>query len=109
MPLKPKAFSNFSRAIHTVATEVRPDNEEQVKDIFSTNKQGQILARGKGMSYSDCCVNHQKTIVDTTRLNHLLSFDPSTGIAKEASHLQIYFYFIRTLYLRFYQVHYMQR
>lgn len=39
-----------------------------------------MLARGKGLSYSDCCVNDKGSIIDTSRLNHLLSFDDKTGL-----------------------------
>ncbi len=81
MKSKNQPFSNISHAINTMANTIRPDKEEQIKDIFSKNPNGGILARGHGLSYSDCCVNHKKTIVDTTRLNHILSFEPTTGIA----------------------------
>ena len=81
MKRKIQAFSNFTRAINTSATTVRPDKEEQLTEIFDTKHHFGILARGNGLSYSDCCVNHEEMIVDTTRLNHILSFDPSTGIA----------------------------
>jgi FAD/FMN-containing dehydrogenase len=81
MQRKIQAFSNFSRAINTSATTVRPDKEEQLNEIFNTNHRFGILARGNGLSYSDCCVNHEEMIIDTRRLNHILSFDPLTGIA----------------------------
>ena len=81
MQTKTQQFSNFSHAIHTTASTIRPDEEEHIKDIFPATAGQGILARGNGLSYSDCCVNHKKIIVDTTRLNHILSFDPATGIA----------------------------
>ena len=81
MQRKKQKFSNFSRSINTTASTVRPDKEEQIKDIFRALPNGGILARGNGLSYSDCCVNNQATIIDTTRFNHILSFDPDTGIA----------------------------
>ena len=80
MQRKTKPFSNFSRAINTTAKSVRPDDEEQLHAIFATHG-GSLLIRGNGLSYSDCCVNHKGTIVETSRLNHMLSFDTSTGIA----------------------------
>lgn len=81
MQSKNQLFSNFSRAIKTTANTVRPDNEEQIKDLFKALPNKRILARGNGLSYSDCCVNNKATIIDTTRLNHILSFDRDTGIA----------------------------
>lgn len=75
---KPKRLSNFSNAVKTSANCLRPENEEQISRIFIRNRN--VLARGNGVSYSDCCLNHQGTIVETTRLNHLLSFDEITGL-----------------------------
>lgn len=57
---------------------MRPDNEAQISKVFTHAPR--LLARGNGSSYGDCCVNHEGVIVDTTRLNHLLSFDEATGI-----------------------------
>lgn len=81
MQRKKKPFSNFTRAIHTLANSVRPDDEEQLSKILSSHHDNELLVRGHGLSYSDCCVNHNGTIIETTRLNHILSFDPETGIA----------------------------
>ena len=81
MKSKLKKFSNFSRAINTTSSCVRPDDEWQLESILKTNGSNGILARGNGLSYSDCCVNDQKTIIDTSRLNHIISFDPTTSIA----------------------------
>nr|HAT8712668.1 FAD-binding protein [Legionella jordanis] len=73
-----KTLSNFSNAVKTSAHCLRPDNEEQLGQVF--NQTDALLARGNGSSYGDCCVNHEGIIVDTTRLNHLLSFDRASGL-----------------------------
>lgn len=78
---KPRSFSNFSRAIHTRSTVVRPDNEQQLQAIATTSHAQGLLARGNGLSYSDCCVLNNGMVIDTSRLNHILSFDPLSGIA----------------------------
>jgi hypothetical protein len=79
MQTKPTSFSNFSRTLHIKSDAIRPAREEQLQDIMTANHS--LLARGSGLSYSDCCVSAKATIIDTSRLNHILSFDPSTGIA----------------------------
>ncbi len=79
MQRKKQPFSNFSRAIKTMAHSVRPDNEEQLSKIFMMHN-GDLLVRGNGLSYSDCCVNHKGMIIETSRLNNMLSFDTTTGI-----------------------------
>ncbi len=38
-----------------------------------------LLPRGLGRSYGDSCLNDQGTLLVTTKLNHLLSFDEATG------------------------------
>lgn len=75
-----KTLSNFSRAIRSQSTCFRPDNEWQVADIYNDQEVRNALARGQGLSYSDCCLNQGGIIIDCQRLNHLLSFDPSTGL-----------------------------
>jgi decaprenylphospho-beta-D-ribofuranose 2-oxidase len=81
MQHKTQSFSNFSRAIHTRSRTARPDHEEQLQSIDLTQYPAGVLARGNGLSYGDCCVLNQGTVIDTTRLNHILSFDPESGIA----------------------------
>ena len=56
---------------------LRPDHEE---DLIRYSGAEKILARGAGLSYSDSCFNENGYIIDTSRLNHFLSFDPETGI-----------------------------
>ncbi|HBI21504.1 MAG TPA: L-gululonolactone oxidase, partial [Legionella sp.] len=81
MQHKIQSFSNFTRAIHTRSKRVRPDHEEQLQAIATRAHERGLLARGNGLSYSDCCVLNQGTLIDTSRLNHLISFDPHSGIA----------------------------
>jgi decaprenylphospho-beta-D-ribofuranose 2-oxidase len=81
MRTKPSKFSNFSRTLHTAADSIRPEDETQIQTIFLKKSNNYLLARGSGLSYSDCCVNNNEVIVDTCRLNHILSFDSTTGIA----------------------------
>ncbi|VEG90673.1 FAD-binding oxidoreductase [Legionella spiritensis] len=77
---KHQRLSNFSRAIRTTAQCFRPDNEWQIADLFQESPNRTVLARGQGSSYSDCCVNNEGFVIDCSRLNHLLSFDKSTGL-----------------------------
>jgi decaprenylphospho-beta-D-ribofuranose 2-oxidase len=72
-----KTFITFGNAVATTAHCLRPENEEEISAILA--RSDNLLARGNGSSYGDCCVNQGGLVVDTTRLNHLLSFDPITG------------------------------
>lgn len=73
-------LSNFTQAIYTVSECFRPDNEKDLQAIISHLHNRYHLARGAGLSYSDCCLNHQGIIVNCQRLNHLLSFDEQSGV-----------------------------
>lgn len=41
-----------------------------------------LLPRGLGRSYGDSCLNDGGTLLDTTRLSHLIEFDPTTGLLR---------------------------
>lgn len=79
MRSKKKRLSNFSNAVHSHSDCFRPDNEKQIERILEKNPSN-FLARGNGSSYSDCCLNSRGLILDTSRLNHLLSFDEATEL-----------------------------
>ncbi|WP_244923630.1 FAD-binding oxidoreductase [Legionella birminghamensis] len=72
-------FGNFAHNLQTESKCFRPDTEKQIEDLQLSAKDS-ILARGAGTSYNDCCLNDQHSILDTTRLNHFLSFDSVTGL-----------------------------
>lgn len=50
------------------------------QDIFDQDHK--VLPFGLGRSYGDVCHNNNGTIIDTTKLNHFISFDKNTGILK---------------------------
>ncbi|EHL31618.1 FAD-binding oxidoreductase [Legionella drancourtii] len=72
--------SNFSRALSSQASCIRPDNEQQLADYMATHQQQSLLIRGSGLSYNDSCFNTNGTLVDSSRFNHLIRFDTETGI-----------------------------
>ncbi|WP_019217472.1 FAD-binding oxidoreductase [Legionella tunisiensis] len=74
---KNKQLSNFSHAVQTTSDCFRPDNEQQIQSLLTAKEN--LLARGNGSSYGDCCLNNDGGIVDTRRLNHFLSFDELSG------------------------------
>lgn len=75
-----KSLSNFSQAIHTHSQCYRPDNEWQLPLLFNQSPMPNILARGQGLSYGDCCLFDNGKVIDCSRLNHLLSFDVTNGL-----------------------------
>ncbi|WP_131781277.1 FAD-binding oxidoreductase [Legionella gresilensis] len=77
MRSKKMLFSNFTQAVSSNSECYRPEREPQLAALFNyiQNTDKTLLARGKGLSYSDCCLNQNGIIVDTSRFNHFLSFD----------------------------------
>ena len=49
---------------------------------FAREKNLTVLARGRGYSYADMILNDQNLILNTTQMNKILSWDPSTGIIR---------------------------
>lgn len=47
-----------------------------------------ILPRGYGRSYGDSCLNKDGLLLDTTELNHIIDFNPKTGILKAEAGIQ---------------------
>ena len=75
-----KTLSNFTRAVYSQSPCFRPENESQLQAIATELTPQTPLARGAGLSYSDCCLNQDKPIIDCRRLNHFISFDEATGL-----------------------------
>lgn len=80
MRIKKLTLTNFSRSAHIESLCIRPDNEQELISYLTQQKPKQILTRGSGLSYSDCCLNQQGLLIDTQRFNHLISFDRASGI-----------------------------
>lgn len=68
-------LTNFSRNHYSESPCLRPENEDELKPFLAHDKAYQSLARGAGLSYNDSCLNRDKLIINTSRLNHLIEFD----------------------------------
>lgn len=79
MNSKKQILSNFSRT-KSQSFCLRPDNEEDLAHYIADNPQQSLLIRGSGLSYNDSCFNTNGYVIDSERLNHLIDFDPQTGI-----------------------------
>lgn len=74
-------FTNFSKAKYCEAQCLRPDNERELFNYITNTNSASILARGAGLSYSDSSLCNDGSVIDTSRLNHLIEFDPQTALA----------------------------
>lgn len=73
----------FGMAVGGPARVLRPTTAEQVAEAFATVRAagGTIALRGAGMSYGDAATSRGGHVLDLTRMNRLLDFDPDTGVA----------------------------
>ena len=62
---------------------LRPESVEGVQAAFELARaEGASLGlRGTGCSYGDASVNGRGHVLDLTRMNRILGFDPETGVA----------------------------
>jgi FAD/FMN-containing dehydrogenase len=58
----------------------RPEKRRQVAELLRCGPETSYLARGLGRSYGDNALNEGEGLLETTRLNRLLSFDAETGV-----------------------------
>ncbi len=64
-----------------ISSVFRPSLPEQISDIFQTALAAQqnIALRGAGCSYGDASLNAENIILDFTRMNRILAWNPQTG------------------------------
>lgn len=73
----------FGMALGGKARVLRPETAEQVAEAFADARaKGMSLAlRGAGCSYGDAATSVGGHVLDLSRMNRVLAFDPATGVA----------------------------
>ncbi len=69
-------------AVHSAAYVFRPSTVQQLTDAFlSARMSGRsVTLRGAGRSYGDAALGRENVVIDFTRMNRILAWDPMTGI-----------------------------
>jgi decaprenylphospho-beta-D-ribofuranose 2-oxidase len=77
-----EALSGWGRIDSSPAQVVRPTNAAEVQSlILQMSGSGRsVIGRGSGYSYGDPALNRDQCVVETTGLNRVLNWDPTTGI-----------------------------
>ena len=70
-------YTGWGRALSATGEIARPERRSALDAIL---KDGLIPAIGMRRSYGDACLNDGGRVIDMTRLDRMLSFDPKTGI-----------------------------
>jgi FAD/FMN-containing dehydrogenase len=86
-----RVLAGFGRSMRAACRYVVPRSTEELAALFAWAKnEGQTLGfRGAGCSYGDAALNQGGIVVDTSQLNHVLDWDPSTGIIETEAGLTI--------------------
>lgn len=61
-------------------TVFRPEKRRALHDLIQCKDTTTVIARGLGRSYGDTSVNGGGGVVNATRLNRMIAFDPETGV-----------------------------
>ncbi len=74
----------WGMAVGGAAGVLRPTTREQVADAFADvqSRGGSIALRGSGCSYGDAAISSRGHVLDLSRMNKILAFDPIAGIAR---------------------------
>ena len=86
-----KVIDGFGRSARAACRYVEPRG---VQDVAFALKQAQsegltVAFRGAGRSYGDASINRGGVVIDATKLNRLLDWNPSTGVLEAEAGLTI--------------------
>jgi len=88
MTLLPKdhieTVSAWGMNTHTTGYVFRPTTIDGIKDAFALAREHNrtVALRGSGCSYGDASLGSENIVLDITRMNRILSWDPVKGIAE---------------------------
>ncbi len=77
MRWKAAEYSGWGRALWAKGEIARPERQRGLDQVFA---EGIVPAQGMRRSYGDAGLNDKGRMVDMTRLDRMLGFDPDTGI-----------------------------
>ena len=73
----------WGMTVGTTSRVLRPETTDEVAQAFSSARRAgnTVTLRGAGCSYGDASVSGDGQILDVTRMDRILAFDPESGIA----------------------------
>ena len=79
-----RVFDGFGFAMRSVSPFLQPRDAGEVAAIFAraTEEGVRVGMRGNGRSYGDAALNGGALVLDMMAMNHILSWDPATGIVE---------------------------
>jgi FAD/FMN-containing dehydrogenase len=87
MPLTLNNFSyleNFGHSLRAASYHFQPTRAEEICEILRLAEETglTLAARGAGRSYNDAALNGGGILIDLSRMNQILEWDPATGVAR---------------------------
>ena len=79
-PVARKVLDGWGRFCPRPCDVARPEDQDNLLAWLDDAARRPFLARGLGRSYGDAAVLDAGTVLDMTRLNRMLGFDPGTGV-----------------------------
>jgi len=80
-------LKGWGGAVHSAAYVFRPATVEQLKEAFALARAAggasspkRVTLRGAGRSYGDAALGRENLVIDFTRMNRILAWDPASGI-----------------------------
>lgn len=77
-----QALEGWAMISRSLAYVYRPSTLAGLHDVLALARRSgrSIIARGAGYSYGDVALNAENLVVDLTRMNRILAWDPATGL-----------------------------
>ncbi|PKO18917.1 FAD-binding protein [candidate division BRC1 bacterium HGW-BRC1-1] len=77
-------LEGWGMAVHSLGYLHQPTTVEEIRAVFDTAREtGKPVAlRGGGRSYGDASIGEDSIVLDVSRMNRILAWDPSTGIVE---------------------------
>jgi FAD/FMN-containing dehydrogenase len=77
-------LDNFGHSLRSPGYFFQPDREDMIGEVFKLAKQHglTVTLRGAGRSYNDAALNGGGIVLDLRLLNHILAWDPTTGLLR---------------------------
>src|SRR5512143_1371593 len=78
------SLENFGHSMRASSYVFKPQCMEEIHEVFHLAKKNglTVTLRGAGRSYNDASLNGGGSVLDLSGLNHILEWNPETGIVK---------------------------